>query len=102
MAALAAALTACVCGVGKQVYSNRSLTYLKLHEYKAALQDADMAIQMQPGASKPQFRRARALLPVLQENSEEMRAFALQIVSRLTELQTARAIGWARDTVKAL
>jgi len=47
-------------------------------------------------------RRARALLPVLQENSEEMRAFALQIVGRLTELQTARAIGWARDTVKAL
>ena len=47
-------------------------------------------------------RRARALLPVLQENQREMRNFALQIVSRLTELQAARAIGFARDRVAAL
>ena len=47
-------------------------------------------------------RRARALLPVLQENQREMRSFALQIVGRLTELQTARALGFARDRVAAL
>ena len=33
------------------------------------------------------------------ENQEEMRAFGLQIVGRLTELQTSRALGLIRDRV---
>ena len=47
-------------------------------------------------------RRARALLPVLQENQAEMRAFALQIVGRLTELQASRGLGWVRDRVAVI
>jgi len=45
------------------------------------------------------IRTGRALLPVLRENQEQMRGFGVQIVGRLTELQTARALGWARDAV---
>ena len=44
-------------------------------------------------------RRAQQLLPVLRENRVEMQRFGLQIVGRLTELQTSRALGWARDRV---
>jgi len=43
--------------------------------------------------------RARALLPVLQENQVEMRRFGLQIAGRLAELQTKRAVGYLRDRV---
>ena len=39
------------------------------------------------------------LLPVLRENQVEMRRFGLQIVGRLVELQTSRALGWARSEV---
>ena len=46
--------------------------------------------------------RARALLPVVRESQREMRGFALQIVGRLTELQTARSLGWVRDRVNAV
>ena len=42
-------------------------------------------------------RRAQSLIPVLQENQKEMRQFGLQIVGRLTELQTTRALGYVRD-----
>jgi aarF domain-containing kinase len=45
------------------------------------------------------LEQARSLLPVLQENREEMRAFGLQIVSRLAELQASRAIGFLRDRI---
>mmetsp|Transcript_88838 Transcript_88838/g.162856 ORF Transcript_88838/g.162856 Transcript_88838/m.162856 type:complete len:841 (+) Transcript_88838:98-2620(+) len=45
------------------------------------------------------LEQARALLPVLQENQVEMREFGLQIVSRLTELQTSRALDFLRDRV---
>ena len=48
------------------------------------------------------MRQLRALLPVLQENQREMRAFALQIVGRLTELQASRGIGWVRDRVSVI
>ena len=54
------------------------------------------------GANAASVRRARALLPVLRENQEEMRAFALQIAGRLTELQASRGIGWVRDRVAVL
>jgi len=50
----------------------------------------------------PDLAQARALLPVLQENQAEMRAFGLQIVGRLTDLQTARAIGFLRQRVAAI
>lgn len=43
--------------------------------------------------------RARALLPVLQENQEEMRNFGSQIVSRLTELQASRALRFASERI---
>jgi aarF domain-containing kinase len=47
------------------------------------------------------LERARSLIPVLQENQEEMRLFGLQIVRRLTELQTSRALGFVRERVAA-
>lgn len=50
----------------------------------------------------PDLAQARALLPVLQENQAEMRAFGLQIVGRLTDLQTARAISFLRQRVAAI
>ena len=53
-------------------------------------------------ANAAQVRTARALLPVLQENQVEMRAFALQIAGRLTELQAARGLGWVRDRVAVI
>ena len=46
------------------------------------------------------LQKARALLPVLQENRVEMQRFGAQIGIRLTELQTARAIGFVRDRVQ--
>ena len=53
-------------------------------------------------ASGATVEQARALLPVLQENQQEMRQFGLQIVGRLTELQTSRALGFLRDRVGAI
>ena len=55
-----------------------------------------------PSIDQASVRRARALLPVVQENQAEMRNFALQIVGRLTELQTSRGLGWVRDRVAVL
>jgi len=46
--------------------------------------------------------KARALLPVLQENQAEMRKFGFAIVGRLSELQANRAIGFLRDRVAAI
>merc|ERR1740130_482289 len=43
--------------------------------------------------------RGRALLPILQENQQDMRAFGLQIVGRLAELQTSRALGLVRSRI---
>jgi aarF domain-containing kinase len=43
--------------------------------------------------------RGRALLPILQENQQDMRAFGLQIVGRLVELQTSRALGLFRSRI---
>ena len=45
------------------------------------------------------LQKARALLPVLQENRVEMQRFGAQIVLRLTELQAARAFGLAREQI---
>ena len=45
------------------------------------------------------LQKVRAVLPVLQEHQAEMQAFGLEIVIRLTELQTARAFGFVRDRV---
>ena len=55
-----------------------------------------------PQVDSQNVRQLRALLPVLQENQREMRAFALQIVGRLTELQASRGIGWVRDRVSVI
>mmetsp|Transcript_44155 Transcript_44155/g.103269 ORF Transcript_44155/g.103269 Transcript_44155/m.103269 type:complete len:341 (-) Transcript_44155:81-1103(-) len=48
------------------------------------------------------LERARALLPVLQENQVEMRRFSTAIIGRLAELQTSRAIGLLRSRVGAM
>jgi len=45
--------------------------------------------------------RAQALLPVLREQRVPMRRFGLQIVGRLTQLQTSRALGWVRGQLLA-
>lgn len=47
-------------------------------------------------------RQAQALLPVLRDNQLEMSRFGLQIVSRLTELQATRALGYVRKQVAAI
>ena len=60
--------------------------------------------EAQPGASPASaesLRQAQALLPVLQEYQQQMRAFGLQIVGRLAEKQTERALGWVRTQVAA-
>ena len=51
--------------------------------------------------SAQSLQRARALLPVLADNQEEMTRFGLQIVGRLTEMQAARALSFARDAIAA-
>jgi len=51
--------------------------------------------------SAQSLQRARALLPVLADNREEMTRFGLQIVGRLTEMQAARALSFARDAIAA-
>ena len=45
------------------------------------------------------LQKVRAVLPVLQENRAELQRFGLQIAGRLTELQTARAIGAVRERI---
>jgi len=45
--------------------------------------------------------RATALLPILRENQQDMRAFGLTIVGRLAELQTSRALGLVRSRIGA-
>jgi len=45
--------------------------------------------------------RAVALLPILRENQQDMRAFGLTIVGRLAELQTGRALGLVRSRIGA-
>ena len=48
------------------------------------------------------LRRVQALVPVLREKQQPMRAFGVQIAGRLSELQASRALGWVRDTVAAI
>ena len=43
--------------------------------------------------------RGRTFLPILREYQGEMRAFGLQIVGRLAELQTSRALGLVRSRI---
>lgn len=43
--------------------------------------------------------RGRTILPILREYQGQMRAFGLQIVGRLAELQTSRALGLVRSRI---
>lgn len=70
----AAALYSHAIETGPSSYSvliNRSLTYLKLGDFKNALGDADAAISLRPNEWKPRYRRARALLELSRLSIEE-------------------------------
>ena len=89
------------------VTSIRKLVQFFLGDFNAA-DGAPVNIFSDPrallqSASSPETRQqAQALLPVLQENQDELRRFGLQLVGRLTELQTGRALGWVRSRVAAI
>jgi len=48
-----------------------------------------------------QWRTLQAVLPVLRENRAQMQNFGVQIVGRLAEKQTERALSWVRTQVAA-
>mmetsp|Transcript_61177 Transcript_61177/g.161846 ORF Transcript_61177/g.161846 Transcript_61177/m.161846 type:complete len:426 (+) Transcript_61177:996-2273(+) len=90
----------------KVVESIRKLVLFFLGDLAAA-DGAPVNVFLEPrallqGVANAETRRqAQALLPVLQENQSELRTFGLQLLGRLTELQTARALGWVRQRVAA-
>ena len=90
----------------KVVASIRKLTDFFLGNLDVvAAADAELPRSNNPavlGALAPSqgsLRQARALLPVLADNREEMQRFGVQIAGRLTELQAARALSFVRDAV---
>uniref|UniRef100_A0A7S0IVG7 Protein kinase domain-containing protein n=1 Tax=Calcidiscus leptoporus TaxID=127549 RepID=A0A7S0IVG7_9EUKA len=53
-------------------------------------------------ASAETLQQIQALLPVIADNRVQMRRFGLQIVGRLAEKQTSRALGFLRTQVAAI
>jgi len=67
-----------------------------------AAQPFDPRRLLQSASSAEARRQAQALLPVLRDNQAELRGFGLQLIGRLSELQTSRALGWVRSRVASI
>mmetsp|Transcript_11963 Transcript_11963/g.23278 ORF Transcript_11963/g.23278 Transcript_11963/m.23278 type:complete len:815 (-) Transcript_11963:359-2803(-) len=66
------------------------------------LGDAQPSSMLSRAASAEALQQVQAILPILQENQQQMRRFGLQIVGRLAEKQAGRVLGYLRKQVAAI